>query len=302
MKYLLTAWLSFFLFAACTGNALKKELAPPKSDANEVTTTQHNLQTEDFKSAVADSTGREAGTEKEQQKHPGGTREKTREDWDKKIIKTATLSLEVKDYRAYYDRLRENLRNLGGYVAQEEQSESDYKIENTLVIKVPADQFDNALDQLSNPAEKLGEKKISSQDVTGEYVDTRSRLESKKQVRLRYLELLKQARNMEEILNVQSEINAIQEEIEAAEGRVSYLSHAAAFSTINLTCFQVLDPAARDTEHPGIGQKITAAFRQGWGFIVDLFVGLVSIWPLILGVFILVILYRKTRNRKVNTA
>ena len=57
-------------------------------------------------------------------------------------------------------------------------------------------------------------------------VDTRSRLEAKKQVRLRYLDFLKEAKNVEEILNVQSQINGIQEDIEAASGRLDYLNHA----------------------------------------------------------------------------
>ena len=82
---------------------------------------------------------------------------------------------------------------------------------------------------------ELNEKKITSEDVTTEVIDTRSRLEAKKQVRLRYLDLLKQAKNMEEILSVQSEINGIQEQIESAAGRMEYLQHSSSFSTIHLT-------------------------------------------------------------------
>ena len=64
--------------------------------------------------------------------------------------------------------------------------------------------------------------KISTEDVTGEVVDTRARMEAKKQMRDRYLALLKQARNMKEILEVQTEINTIQEDIESASGRVGF--------------------------------------------------------------------------------
>jgi len=45
---------------------------------------------------------------------------------------------------------------------------------------------------------------------------------------------------MKEILEVQSEINSIQEEIESAEGRINYLSHSAAFSTIHLKYVQYI--------------------------------------------------------------
>ena len=42
-------------------------------------------------------------------------------DWDKKIIKTASLNAEVKDYNSYYSSLREKIKSVGGYIAQEEQ-------------------------------------------------------------------------------------------------------------------------------------------------------------------------------------
>jgi hypothetical protein len=219
-------------------------------------------------------------------------------DWDKKIVKTANLNIEVKEYKSYYTRLRESIRSAGGYIAQENQSQSDYKLENVIVIKVPVDQFETALASLTDKVEKVNEKKISSQDVTAEFVDTRSRLEAKKQVRLKYLDLLKQARNMEEILNVQSEINDIQEQIEAATGRIDYLSHAAAFSTIELTYYQVLNSAARNSGKPRFGTEVREAFTTGWGWIKDLFVGIVSIWPLVLLVIAGIIYIKRSRLLK----
>lgn len=219
-------------------------------------------------------------------------------DWDKKIIKTASLNLEIKDYNAYYVSLREKIRSLGGYVAQEEQTLSDYKSENTVVIKVPVDQFDNAIVQLITGVEKINEKKVNSQDVTAEFVDTRSRMEARKRVRDRYLDLLKQAKNMEEILNVQSEINRIQEDVESAAGRIEYLGRASSLSTITLTYYQVLNASAKSNDSPGFGAKIGSAFRVGGGWIVDLFIGLVTIWPLVLLAFVGYIYFRKTNVRK----
>lgn len=235
----------------------------------------------------------------EKKKQPGSsTTPVPNPDWDKKIIKTANLNIEVKDYNSYYSSLREKIRSVGGYVAQEEQQQSDYKIENTISIKVPVDQFDNAVGLFTNNIEKLNEKKITSQDVTSEFVDTRSRIEAKKQVRQRYMDLLKQAKNMEEILNVQSEINGIQEEIESATGRVEYLGHESAYSTINLTYFQVLNPTAKNTDNPTFGTKLNSAFRSGWSWVGDLFVGIVSIWPLLLLIFFGVIMYKRWSYKK----
>jgi hypothetical protein len=221
-----------------------------------------------------------------------------KQDWDKKIIKNASLNLEVKEYNTFSASLREKIKGFGGYIAQEEQNQSDYKIENSITVKVPVAQFDNAVVQLTANTEKINEKKITSQDVTTEFIDTKSRMESKKQVRLRYMDLLKQAKNMEEILNVQSEINGIQEEIESAAGRIEYLGHSSTFSTIHLTYFQILNSSAKDSDKPSFGTQLSNAFKTGWSWVGDLFIGLVSIWPLFLLIFTGIIIYKKTKLQK----
>jgi len=303
MKKISTAVAALLLLfiVACT-NASKKEqeFDTLKREVSDVNGNVNADFKPDYFGVTTDSTDLPQQTgDPEKKKQPNPSQPIPNPDWDKKIIKTANLNLEVKDYNAFYASTRERIRSFGGYVAQEEQQQSEYKLENTLSIKVPVDQFDNALTQISTGVEKINEKKVTSQDVTSEYIDTRSRIEAKKQVRLRYMDLLKQAKNMEEILSVQSEINGIQEEIESATGRVEYLGHSSAYSTIHLTFYQVLNASAKGNDAPpSLGTKIGNAFKTGWGWIVDLFVGLVSIWPLCLLVFVLVIIYRKTRIAK----
>jgi hypothetical protein len=226
-------------------------------------------------------------------------------DWEKKIIKTASVNLEVEDYNKYYASVREKVKSIGGYIAQEEQNQSDYKIENSMVIKVPVDKFDDAIGLLSGNVKKINERKITSEDVTGEVVDTKSRIEAKKQVRQRYMDLLGQARNMQDILSVQSEINGIQEEIESASGRVEYLSHASVFSTISLTYYQVLNSSAKDKEqqpNPSFGEKIKNALATGWEIVSSLIIGLITLWPLLLGSFGIYLVYKKIRTPKTKQA
>ena len=221
----------------------------------------------------ADTTGKQIPGDKQKYQQPPNLKP----DWNKRIIKTSSLNVEVKDYYTFYSSLLEKIKGLGGYIAQEEQSQSDYKIENSLTIKVPVDQFDNAVLQLTSNTEKINQKKITSQDVTTEVIDPKSGMEAKKKVRIRCMDLLKQAKNIEEILSVQSQINDIQEEIESAVARIEYLGHSSIFSTINLTYYQVLNSSAKDTGNPSFGTKLSNAFITGWSWVGDLFVGLVSI-------------------------
>jgi hypothetical protein len=222
-------------------------------------------------------------------------------DWDKKIVRNATLNAEVKDYKTFSQQLGEKVKKYGGYISQEEQSQSDYQIENSVVIKVPVDQFQNVINDLTKDVSKLNEKHISSEDVTAQLVDGKSRLEAKKQVRLRYLDLLKQAKNMEEILTVQKEINDIQEEIELVNGRINTLSHESAMSTITFTFFQIIDANAKagTEKQPGFFDKVREAFAMGWYWIGEIVIGLLSIWPLLVLIILGIWFFRKRQMPKI---
>lgn len=223
------------------------------------------------------------------------------QDWDKKIIKTANLNLEIKDFKTFGELVHDQVKKAGGYIAQEQQKETEYSIENNIIIKVPVNQFDNVMNVISTAAVKTIGKNISAEDVTMQTVDVRSRLEAKKQVRARYTELLKQAKNMEDVLNVQSEINQIQEEIEATSGKLNYLKQSASFSTIHINYHQVLNPGIIDND-PAYNTRIWSSFKNGWIWIGEVFIGIISIWPLWLFGLTGWLMVRKTFSKKLKQA
>ena len=203
-------------------------------------------------------------------------------DWDKKIIKTASLTLEIGNFKKYNESVHGIVQKFGGYIAQEEQHLTGEKSETVLSIKVPVDQFESMLNELPPAEAKILQRTITSQDVTGDIVDTRSRLESKKQVRLKYLDFLKASKNIDEVLKVQKEIDDMQEAIEAATGRVTYLTHQSAFSTVNLTFYQPTPGFKPVENNPGFLHRVSEAFRLGTDWVASLFVAMVSVWPLLL--------------------
>lgn len=218
--------------------------------------------------------------------------------WDKKIIKTAELQLQVDDFKKFNTNIHSSIKNFGAYITDEKQSEDGYRIENSVTIKVPSDQFDALVNSFGGEGIKLLVKNISSEDVTGEMVDTKARMQAKMAVRDKYLELLKQAKNMNDILQVQDEINSIQEDIESAKGRVNYLQHASAYSTVNLDYFQYINGNTGDYENPGFVSKFFKAFSEGTTLISKLVLACISIWPLFLIVILGMVYFKKFRQRK----
>lgn len=201
-------------------------------------------------------------------------------DWDSKIIKTASMKLEIKDFKKYNDYVHNAVKMYGAYVAQEEQVLTDEKTETVIAIKVPVAQFETMMNKLPGEDGKVMEKRINTDDVTGEMVDTKSRLETRKQLRLKYLEFLKQSKNREEALQAQNEINNIQEQIESTARRVGFLSHQTSYSTINLTFYQPMEGYSPTDSNPSFLKRISAAFTNGMSWVSNLLVGLISVWPL----------------------
>ncbi len=216
--------------------------------------------------------------------------------------KTAALKLEVKDFNKYTESVHNTVKQFGGYIAQEEQNLTDEKTETTISIKVPVDQFETMMIQLPGAGVKVLERKINTEDVTGQVVDVKLRLEAKKQVRLKYLDFLKQSKNMEEVLQVQGEINGLQEEIEAAAGRVEYLTHQSAMSTINLSFYQPINGYKPTDGKPSFLTRIKDSFTFGAKWIADLLVGLTGLWPLIIIIAGGFFIYKKRFPSKKTTA
>ncbi len=220
-------------------------------------------------------------------------------DWDKKIIKTATVKLEVKHFKDYNEGLHSRIKKYGGYIASEDNFFTAEKSEMVISVKVPVQQFETLMNELGGTDIKVMERSIKTEDVTGQVVDTRSRLEAKKQMRLKYLDFLKQSKNMAEVLQVQEEINSIQEEIEAAAGRIQYLSNQSAYSTINLTFYEPLEGFKPGNETPSFFTKAAEAFKTGATFIKYLVLGLITIWPLLIIGFAGMYLWRRNKPSKI---
>lgn len=238
--------------------------------------------------------------EKQKPQQPD-TKAPTYTDWEKKIIKNATLNIEVEDYKVYDQQVHNDIKKWGGYIAQEEQQSSGYKIENSINIKVPVEQFDNIVQSLTSGKEKVLVKRITSEDVTGQVVDTRARIEAKNQARQKYMDLLKQAKNMEEILQVQNVINDIQGQIESASGRINYLTHASSYSTIQLTYFQVIMAGEPDTKDPGFGTRVLDSLKNGLMWIGELLLVVLNLWPMALLAVIIYYGFKKWRSSRLKT-
>nr|WP_295870149.1 DUF4349 domain-containing protein [uncultured Chitinophaga sp.] len=220
---------------------------------------------------------------------------------DQKIIKTARIIYPVEDFAAAKKRVAGIVSQSGGYILAESQHGDGTEKRNQLDIKVPAAAFDSCVDRLTSGVTRLDEKSIHSQDVTAEYVDLNARMTTRVATEQRYLEILKQARTVKDVLEVEAQLKSIREEIEAAKGRLLYMDRQVSYSTIHLEYYQVL--ALSMPEAPGFFSRAWLALRNGWNNVLGLLIDLMGWWPLMaVGVFLVIFIRRRWRKRKSSLA
>ncbi len=150
------------------------------------------------------------------------------------IVHTAHMSLIVDDVAATVDRIADMAASLGGWLVSSDRTS---KHTGAIAIRVPAASLDQALGMIERAARDVVTSAVTSDDVTDQYVDTKSRLSSLQATQARLLGFLEQAQNVEEALQVQNELASIQLQIEEMQGRLNYFDQVSAFSLIevNLT-------------------------------------------------------------------
>lgn len=246
---------------------------PAESQSKEIVQNEPGVE-----AYAADTTAAASGeTDKAPRQHNESKEQSPPPERQRQIIKTATLDIECKDFAAFGAQLHALVQKHGGWIASEEETKSDYQQQNVVCIKVPVAQFDALLNSCATAGGKVQSRKITSEDVTNAIVDTKGRLQAKQQIRARYMELLKQAKTMEEILQVQNEINSITEELESTAYNLEHMQAQAAYSTVYLTYFQVLEAGG---DSPNFVSRLWDALKDGGSAMLEFMIGLVALWPL----------------------
>lgn len=213
---------------------------------------------------------------------------------ERKLIKEGRIEFETNDLPATRKTVFAAIHKYEAYVSADQEYTYSGRKSNTLVIRVPAKDFDSLLSEATQGVDRFDSKEIKVKDVTEEFLDIQARLKTKKELENRYIDLLQQANQVTEILEIEREIGQLRSEIESIEGRLQYLQNRVSFSTLTMTFYESIP------EDNAFAQKFKEGFRNGGDNLVWFFVGLVNIWPFILMGIALILGIRWYRKRKKN--
>lgn len=199
---------------------------------------------------------------------------------DQKLIYTAQVGLEVTDIPASVDSLKALADGKGGYTASSNfNTQSNNRQTATVVLRVPANEFDNTL----TGVKAIGTVKLvstNSEDVSAEYVDIQAQKASYQNQIAQYNEIMKKSEKVEDIINVQGQIDRLQTSLDRLEGRMRYLNNRIDFSTITVNLAQP-EPVGG-----GTGYSFVSTINEGIsglvGMIDFLIVALFTLLPVII--------------------
>lgn len=158
---------------------------------------------------------------------------------DRLVIQNADLAIVVKDPTAKMQEVSNLATEFGGFVVSSNfyQSSSSTGQEvpgATIVIRVPAERLDEALERIKEGAVDVDYENRSGQDVTSQYVDLQSRLKAKQEAEATLLKIMDQATRADDVLAIYMQVQSIQTEIEQLKGQIKYYEESAALSSISV--------------------------------------------------------------------
>jgi hypothetical protein len=158
------------------------------------------------------------------------------------VIKTASLSVRVKDVAGANTRAIQLAEAGGGYVQSSSQYEEGGERAD-LTIRVSPEGFLPLIRSLESLGQVDG-KSISGEDVTEEYYDLDARLENLTEVRRRLFELLDRAVKVTDAIEVEQQLERVGGEVNQIKGRMKYLQNMTGLATVNLSLYTDEKPAA----------------------------------------------------------
>jgi len=212
---------------------------------------------------------------------------------NRKILRNADFQLEVQDPTIAQRQITSMAESLGGFVVTSESKQRNVgdrakqELDVSLVLRVPAMQFNSALEQIRATANRVITEKTTGQDVTEEFIDLEARIKTQKALELQFLEIMKQASKVADALEVQRQIAEVRTEIEKLEGRKRFLENRASLSTITVS-LQI--PAAIAVNTSGFRRNIKEAISESVSIASGIVLFLIRFVIVMVPILILVIL------------
>jgi len=151
----------------------------------------------------------------------------------KQVISQASVSLNVSNVSTALNQVETMAQNLGGSVDNMNSSGAQNQEQANVTIRIPANQFLTALNQLQGMG-TVENQNINSQDVTQQYIDLQAQLTSAQMEEQSLQAILAKATTVSDEIAIQQQLTQVIAQVENLQGQINYMQNQVAMSTITV--------------------------------------------------------------------
>ena len=183
-----------------------------------------------------------------------------------KIIYTANLTLESKEYETTRQALEDALSAADGYLeSSSEYTGGDDTRSISMTCRVPQANYESFLAAV-DAAGKVTSRSQNADDVTTQYLDVEARLQNLEAQRTRLQQLQQQAENLSDLLEIESSLSDVQYQIESWQSQLDWYSDQVQQCTVYVDLNEVDTYSAQPES---FGARLLAALSSGWTAFVN---------------------------------
>lgn len=235
----------------------------------------------------------------------------------RELIKSGEISLKVADFEKFYTSVEAVMNKTGGYIESSFSGLTPYyendrvissQLAGNIVLRVPSNQF-TAIFETVKKMGVLQSSQHNIQDVTTQISDLNAALENLKVRETRLRELMKQGKNVTEIMQVERELGTVRTQIDQLESNLKLQKQQVSLSTIYINAQQSPEVGGQvKTLDSNLFERAKQALIKNINIAVNgaeiLFIAFIAWLPVIIIMALAVFgfskthYYRKWRNKK----
>lgn len=184
--------------------------------------------------------------------------------WGRRIIRRATLDVELADVDQGVARLTGVVESVGGFISSTD-SQVDQKgtARATITAYIPPAHFARVLGGLDGVG-RVTRRSIGGQDVSEEFVDLEARLRNFERHEAQLLSFMGRAQKVQDLLSLENELARVRGEIERTAGRLRFLKARTDLATIQVALVRAPLVVPPDGLFPRFVEQVKQAFAEGW--------------------------------------
>lgn len=192
----------------------------------------------------------------------------------RKIVKTVELNLETLEFEKTVAEIEAKVKGIGGYIENSHVSGSEINYRGTVQrnasfsLRVPAEKIDAFTDSVSENVNVLS-RSDNARDITDTYYDTAARIESLEIQEERLTEMLKDAKELQYMLEVERELANVRYQLESYLSQLKRFDSQVSMSTVSIYLQEVVKYEPVVTQPKSFLERVGNAFAGAWENFVD---------------------------------